>query len=226
MSYHMYFAFSQGLAAPMMVPKGTKDRLNEHVRQVEKTLKIKRTKFLDNPEHWNGFKLDYSHVSDKELCEIADKHNAWVRWVYEQFCEWSKTPPEDGEQITPEEAQEFWPGLTMIEVPPNRWTPEYYTARMECLYEVMRGRESEGISFDAKALTEKQAANVIRLFAEFLDRGDRRLDVPKGHDYLASSYDGGYEWCEKCGAVCPDDVAQCRRRKCPLIAERRAEDEA
>jgi hypothetical protein len=40
----------------------------------------------------------------------------------------------------------------------------------------------------------KQAAAVVTLFAEYLDDYDMRLDVPNGHDYLASSYNGGYDW--------------------------------
>jgi hypothetical protein len=112
-------------------------------------------------------------------------------------------------------------------VPTERWTAEYYKERMDCLYAVMRGRETEGVSLDVKALTVKQAAAVARLFAEFLDPGDNRLDVPHGHDYLASSYDGGYYWCagedaKPSGcyrAVHPDDIGDCRRRKCPLKEE-------
>lgn len=219
MSYHVFFSFSQGLSKPMMVPKGTKAEFNEHVKYVEETLKIERTKYLNNPAHWNGFKRDYSHLSDEELCKIASDHNDWVRRVYRKFGEWSKTPPKDGEEMTPDEAQEFWPGLEMITVAPDRWTAEYYIERMECLYEVMRGRESEGISFDTKPLTPKQAAAVIGLFSEFLDPDDRRLDVPNGHDHLASSYDGGYHWCEKCGPMTFEDGSCCKKKKCPLRAE-------
>ena len=91
---------------------------------------------------------------------------------------------------------------------------------MEHLYEVMRGRKSEGVTFGEKALTTKQAAAVINIFSPYLDHDDRRLDVPNGYDYLASSYDGGYDWCEKCGAMRPEDADACRKRKCPIRAER------
>jgi len=71
------------------------------------------------------------------------------------------------------------------------------------------------VTFDEKPLTERQAAQVINLFSVFLDAHDCRLDVPKGYDYLASSYNGGYIWCEKCGAVTGDHMANCRKRGCP-----------
>lgn len=94
------------------------------------------------------------------------------------------------------------------------------------LYEVMRGRKSEGVTFDEKALTPKQTAKVIILFSEFLDHHDIRLDVPNGRDQLASSTDGGYDWCEKCGAMDPDDVPDCRKRGCPLRKELALEEVA
>jgi hypothetical protein len=127
------------------------------------------------------------------------------------------------EKLTPEDAAEFWHGLETLEVPRTQWTREYYTARMESLYEVMRGRESDGVSFDEKPLSPRQAAQVINIFSPFLDDHDCRLDVPKDRDYLASSYDGGYDWCEKCGAVTPEDGDRCCKRKCPIRAERGAE---
>ena len=110
-------------------------------------------------------------------------------------------------------------------MPPERWTDDYFRDRMEHLYEVMRGRESEGVTFDAKPLTEKQAASIIRIFDQFLDPCDLRLDVPNGRDYLASSSDGGYDWCEKCGPMVWDDVGDCRKRGCPLLKELKAERE-
>ena len=93
--------------------------------------------------------------------------------------------------------------------------------KMNHLYEVMRGRPDDGVSFDETPLTERQAAQVINIFSTYLDEHDMRLDVPRGHDYLASSYDGGYDWCEKCGcAVHPDDIGSCEKKKCPLREER------
>jgi hypothetical protein len=127
--------------------------------------------------------------------------------------------PAETEELTPEGAQTFWHGLVDIDVPPQRWTSDYYRERMEHLYEVMRGKEHEGVNFDEKPLTPKQAASVIRLFETYLDSHDLRLDVPNGYDYLASSSDGGYEWCEKCGPAHPDDADACRKKGCPIYNE-------
>ena len=210
----------------------------EHVEEIEKTLGLTREKYLENPVHWDSFKRDFTKIDDEILCKAVEEHNAWVRDCYKKIAHWAEHPFEIGkghqakgldaaypigwesETLTPDDAKEFWHGFEMLVVPSAKWTSEYYVARMESLYEVMRGRESEGVSFDEKPLTPKQAAAVIRIFDQYLDDHDMRLDVPNGHDYLASSYDGGYEWCEKCGAVSPDDANSCSKKKCPIRAER------
>ena len=229
MSYHVFFGFSSGLAEPIRVPVGTKKSIIEHVEEVESVLGLKRTKYEDNPVHWDHWDPEYRNgfpsVEDKTLCETVQYHNGWVRSLYRDFAEWSEKPFKSskghrGEWITPKDAQKFWHGLVELRVSTDRWTADYYIARMEHLYEVMRGRESEGVTFGTKALTTKQAAAVINIFSPYLDHDDRRLDVPNGYDYLASSYDGGYDWCEKCGAMRPEDADACRKRKCPIRAER------
>lgn len=218
MSVHVFFSLSSGLSAPLSVPRGTKQACVDHVLEVEKTLNIPRTKYKDHPEHWDTtFDWKPKAIDDELLCETVTEHNEWVRSLYESFGQWSKAPVSDGEQMTPEDAQTFWFGLVILEVPLDQWTEDYYRNQMEHLYEIMRGRPNQGERFDAKALTPRQAAEVIVLFSQFLDDGDIRLDVPDGHDELASSSDGGYEWCELCGkAIDPDDVESCRRKKCPL----------
>lgn len=239
MSFHVFFSFSSGLSSPLSVPKGTKQSYIEHVERVENTLGLKRTKYKNNPQNWCGFKRDLSKIDDNVLCETVLAHNDWVRDCYDNFGFWSKHPFTVGkghqdagpnraypigleaEQITPEDAQLFWHGFETLDVPVEKWTREYYVNRMEHLYEVMRGRDSEGVSFDVKPLTEKQAAAVVRIFCQYLDAHDMRLDVPRDRDYLASSHDGGYDWCEKCcRAVHPDDTGHCTKKKCPLREER------
>jgi len=224
MSYEVFFDFAQGLAAPLKVPTGTKKRLLEHVLEIEGLLALKRSKYEDNPVHWDHFDENYKKgfpnvTDDDALCNAIQGHNEWVVRTYREFGEWSEKPVAEGEIITPDEAQEFWHGFQRLTVPLNRWSANYYRNRMEHLYEVMRGRPNEGNDFDEKPLTVRQAAQVINLFSEYLDTGDLRLDVPNGYDYLASSTDGGYDWCEKCGPVHPDAWTEergCGKRKCPL----------
>ncbi len=246
MSYHVFFSFSSGLNGPILVPAGTLRVCQEHVARVERVLGFKATKYLDNPAHWTSTKPT-TKVDDKTYCKVVEGHNEWVRWLYEMLGTWKKATPaeppkgmwerqnwRDGEwdlvtfghkefpppdTLTPEDAQTFWHGLVELDVPPARWTREHYVDRMEHIYAVMRGREHEGVTFNAKqALSPKQASAVVGLFAEFLDANDCRLDVPNGHDYLASSYDGGYDWCERCGPVHPD-AGGCRKKACPLVEE-------
>jgi len=218
MSYHTFFAFVAGLKDPMQAPPGTLQKIRDHVAHVEETLGYQTEQYLDNPKQWRTTN-PAAGVTDEVFCEVADDHNRFVRWFYNRLSEWHFNPPADGDTITPEDAATFWHGLQLIDVPAERWTKEYYRARMETLYEVMRGRECDGITFDTKALTPRQAAGVIILFSEFLDHDDIRLDVPVDCDSLASSYDGEYSWCEKCGAVTYEHAAVCRKRKCPLRDE-------
>lgn len=218
MSFHTFFDLASGLSGPLTVPKGTLAGIFQHVSEVESTFGLEAEQYRDNPPHWKTTKPTKA-VSDQIYCNTASRHNTWVRQLYHSFGEWSKSPVDGGEELTPEDAQKFWHALTGIDVPPGRWTGDYYRERMEHLYEVMRGRASEGVTFDAKALTPKQAAAVIRIFDQFLDPADLRLEVPNGHDFLAASSDGGYEWCEKCGPMIREDVPDCAKRRCPLRAE-------
>jgi hypothetical protein len=222
-SFSVFFDFSVGLNETLMAPKGTIQNIAARVQEIEFAFGLETEQYLDNPPHWKSTKPTKT-ISDKTYCDKASRHNDWVRSLYRSFGEWSKTPVTDGEALTPDHAKTFWHALTMLDVPPERWTADYYRERMEHLYEVMRGRESEGVNFDGKALTPKQASAVICLFDQFLDPADLRLDVPNGRDYLASSSDGGYDWCEKCGPMVWEDVGDCTKRRCPLRAEYRGEN--
>lgn len=228
MSFSVFFSFSVGLSASLMVPKGSKAQFVEHVAEVSRTLglKVAEKSHPDNSpswDHWaDNFRQGFPDVPDELLCKTVEEHNTWVRWVYDRFATWSKDPVSDGEELTPADAATFWHGLELLKVDPDRWTRDYYVERMGELYEAMRGRKygAAGMTFDAKPLTPRQCAAVINLFDQYLDNHDMRLDVPKGHDRLASSYDGGYDWCTKCGAVTPEDGEACGKRKCPLREER------
>lgn len=218
MSFRVFFAMSTGLSGPIAVPKGKLKEIMHHVQWVESELGYETEQYRDNPKHWKTT-APKEGVSDETYCEVAEAHNRYVRYLYEDFGIWSKEPFKDGEIITPGDAKEFWHGLHTITVPPKRWTKEYFKARMDALYETMRGRDAEGVSFDAEPLTIKQASAVITLFDQYLDVHDVRLEVPKGYDSLYASDD--YAWCDKCGAIHWDDVDQeiesCREKEgCPL----------
>ncbi len=222
MSFHVFFSMSTGLSEPLTVPQGTLADIIDRVQVTEETLGLVVEQYRDNPKHWRDTNPKEG-VSDKTLCEVAEEHNHYVRWLYAKFVDCQETPPDDGEPITAEEIAPYWHGLSFIDVPPGKWTADYYRARMEALYEALRGRSnllgSEGITFDSRPLGTRQAANVINLLSDFLDPADIRLDVPLGHDYLAASSDGGYEWCERCGAVTPEYAEACEKKGCPVKAE-------
>lgn len=226
MSFHVLFDFSTGLAKTLRVPKGTVADLVRHVDAVEKILGIKRTTFgTDKQIGWDewdpNFRAGFPNVDNKTLCGTAEQHNRWVGWVWERFEDWAKSPVRGGDRLTPYLAKKFWPGLRRLTVEPDRWTSDYYRARMDELYEAMRGRPAATMVFDGKPLEPRQASAVINLFDQYLDVGDLRLEVPKGCDYLlpSSAHEGGYDWCERCGAIDPNDYS-CRKRGCPVAKER------
>ena len=97
-------------------------------------------------------------------------------------------------------AREFWHGLQRIRVPHERWTADYYHARMNAIFLAMQGSDdiysTEGMIFDSEPLTKDQAAAVVHLFDQYLDAHDLRLEVPEDRDTLYSSDE--YEYCEDC----------------------------
>lgn len=222
MSFKVYFTFAAGLKEAMKVRSGMIAVVRKSIADVEESLGIQREVY-NGETRWNSFPLckNAEKISDEDYCNAVENHNRTVRWFYERLREWSKKPPTDEtELLTPEIFGELLIGLQTLDVPVERWSNDYYRARMESFYEAIRGRESEGMSFDAKSLTEHQAASVIVLLSQWLDSGDIRLDVIKGTDQLAASYDGGYSWCESCGAVDPNDIDEdeekcrkCKRRR-------------
>lgn len=226
MSFEVRLSFSMGLTKTLRVPVGTKASLLAHVEHVETTLGLKRVQREGRGEsywdHWDKrFRQGFPDVDAKLLCATVERHNRWVDRLWHDLEEWAKAPPKPSEKLTPGDAERFWHATQKLKVDPDRWTEDYYRARMDEIYEAMRGREAGGAIFDAKVLTPRQAASVINLFEQYLDTHDIRLDVPKGCDYLlpSSAHEGGYDWCEHCGAIDPND-SSCRRRKCPVREER------
>lgn len=243
MSFNVHFSFSWCLAKTLTVPAGTKEQSIAHVNEVQRLLNLTlEPPYGGNlkaygelyPSHWDTWKRSaaWETVNDEILCKTVESHNRWVRSMYDDFEKYATTPFVatawvGTEELTPADAREFWHGLTILEVPVDRWTRDYYRARMEALYEVMRGRPSEGMELDSKPLSQQQTGAVIRLFEQYLDNHDLRLDVVQqpgrgfnGLDFIASSYDGGYDYCDACyKSIAPDCIGQCCRRKCPLKRE-------
>lgn len=218
--FHTLFALSTGLSRTIRVRPGLRQQILDHVARVESVLKLEREQYRDNPPHWSMRSKDFSEVDDKTLCAEVELHNSFVRAVYRQFSE----PPKRGaqaEKITPAQAREFWHGLEILHVAPERWTRDFYVSRMEFVYEGLRGRPSEEFEIGkVPPLTPEQCDTVINLFAQWLDKGDCRVAVPVGCDHIATSDDGGYDWCSTCGAVDESDFhdkcASCPVKGCDL----------
>lgn len=224
MAFKVYFAFSSGLSKPVEVPKGTMTDTISTIEQTENVLGITREEY-NGETRWHIYPVlekNAANITDEQYCKTVLRHNDHVRRLYETMVNdsWKKWKRET-EVITPEDALKFWFGLRILDVPVNRWTDCYYREQMESIYEAMRGREHNGMSFDEKPLTPQQAASVIRLFSQWMDRGDIRLDVPRGYDHLASSCSDEYYWCASCGcAVDPSEWDE-EKDKCTKCAKKR-----
>lgn len=201
----VYFGLSSGLSKPIKVPIGTCDKIKNHINEVTEKLQLKVEQYRDNPPHWTNCSPS-SEVPDDVASQYVFEHNRWVRQIYADLSTWSETPPDEYEELTPEFARTIWYGLATLYLTYDRWTEETYVAEMEKCFEVMQGRETDGVGFGEKPLTKRQAAAVIWLFSEYLDRADVRLEVPNGRDYLVT--DDEYAWCPKHGAWHYDDVEE------------------
>ena len=240
MSVETRFMFTQGLSKPVQVQAGTLAMIESH-----KAMLVEIFDLGDDPSEWHwavreklrtrsvpaSHGLDRVPAREDDAGLLTDKHVREIASAHQRFVDtiWARMLPEkpeplrgDQETISVDRAAEFWPVLTLsIKVPYWRWTAEHYHDRMEHAYEVMRGRSSEGEHFDQEPLRVRQANAVIRVFSRWMDEHDVRLEVPNGHDELKRSDDGGYSWCENCGAIdeweVRSEAARCERAKdCPL----------
>ena len=166
---------------------------------------------------------DAGLMTDSHVRELASAHQRFIDAMWAQFSV-DPSKPLDGERetITVEQAASFWPALTLtIEVPYWRWTADHYHEQMQHALSVMYLGSYGGEHFEEDPLTIRQANAVVRIFSRWMDAHDVRLEVPNGYDFLKRSDDGGYEWCEHCGAIHDDEVrseaASCERgTECPL----------
>jgi len=222
-SFKLFFDLAESFMEPIMVPAGTYKKILNQIESVENELGFKREKHEDNQWHWQETLKD--DVSDATFCEVVWSHNAFVRSLHDNLRKWAAEKP-DGETeiITVEQSRDFFPGLRQLSVPYERWTEDYFEEKLENIYDIMRGRNRDGVSFDAEPLSEEQAAGVVLLFQEYIvghERFPKNYDVPRGCDYLADSEDTA--WCEQMGfCVHPNDVGECdgcNVEKCDIYCE-------
>ena len=211
---------SVGLIDTIFAPPGTLVDIQREIDQLQSGLGLRAVRYRDNPPHWGNIEAAIAEVPDDDiLCDGVADHNQWVFWMHERLAAWRKSPVPDGAILTPEGSREWVYVLSLLSVPPARWTPKFYRHRMDHAFEVLRGRENEGVTFDAAPLTVAQTAAVIALFSAWLDPADLRLEVPRGEDRLWDQAE--YEWCDRCGAVTPRSAERCRKRSCPVREDKR-----
>lgn len=199
-----YFQLSSGLAKTIQVPVGTCAALKQHFEEVTKKLKLEVVQYKNNPPHWNRYTAA-KDVPDYIAGKTILAHNRFVRELHRDLAAWSEKPPnEPTEDLTPEFAQQIWYGFSMLELTYDRWVKDVYVEEMETIFDVLQGKEANGISFSAEPLTAKQAAEVIGLFSAYFDKDDVRLEVPNGCDFLVTNDE--YLWCPSHGAWLWSDV--------------------
>jgi len=203
MRYNTFFSLTSGLRDTLYVPAGTIAKVESQMQETERVLGIER-KTYQGVTRWRTWPhTPPGDLSDDDYCSTVEDHNSCVQWFYRVVAESSGKPATDEtEPLTPERAETFWFALKCLEVPLDRWTADYYRARMEACYECLRGRGAEGMELIAEPLSEQQAGDVIAMFSRWLDRDDIRLRVIKGTDMLTDEY----AWCSRCGAVEWDQI--------------------
>lgn len=215
MSYQTFFNFSDSLLQDLVVPTGTVKRVRDHICKTAEALQIKP--FDEQAWVWDN----NTAVNDEVLCAAVEEHNRFVMHFHDQLSAWAEKPMSEGETFTVSESKRLFKFLNTMRVPLERWSEEYFIEQMRVIYEVMRGRSENGITFDAKPLSPEQCDAVLTLFSEFMDKHDVRVAVLKGKDMIGSRYYGEWDWCEKCAASIAVEDRGCAKRGCPVRKEAR-----
>lgn len=230
-----YFAHGE----QMVVPKGTLAEARRVVGRTLTALGLETEVYLGARRLCRRAKGDgtFYHsdepgpsVTDEVFCDTVAEHMRWYHSFYQLMAKLHKEPLTEGEVMTEADASDFWHGLHAIRVPVERWTTEYFKNRMTEMYEIMRGRSTEG--YHVKAFTPQQASTVIWLVTEFLgihkDDVDPEVPFEIGQRGRLTQLDelvfrDDYEYCDSgngfkgCGPI--TNPRACRKKKCPLRHE-------
>jgi hypothetical protein len=217
---------------PAYTPEGEKQRPGWHWTGAEKAMRAKAGPEIDSslPNWWLDDRARDERIGAMSTAVI--NHNGFVRNLYEDLGKWwevTKWKRGSSETITSRQAEEFWGGLRILELPRVLWTRDHFVDRMAHLYSLLSTGESEGVTLNCSAFNATQTAALIDIFEGELDQWgfDCRFAVPldenlQPYDQLVTSYDGGYDWCSYCGPIHSDDFfARCR--VCPRAKEGKCE---
>jgi len=194
------FELSTGVLNTIKVPEGTIDYCLDRIEKTIHKAQLKCQVFRGNV----SFEKREPHPSlnNKEASNIVIEHNQFVNNFYNDLTKWSKEPPkEPTEDLIPEISKRFWYGLVELRLPPHRWDGEFYEQTMKNFFQIMQGNKEKqqefGIFWDeSNKLTAKQAAEVIWLFAPFLDSTNIQLEIDEIGEELMKTED--LSQCCKC----------------------------
>ncbi len=208
---------------PTYTPEGEAQRPGWYWREAPADMMTYAGPKIDTklPQWWLADRERDARIAN--MAQAVRLHNDEVRWLYRVLNEWQKRQWKRGEaeKITVAQSVEFWGGLQTLDLPRELWDREHYTDHMEHLHELLTTGSSRGVLLDCKPFNAKQAGALIMLFEDAIDQWgfDARFSVPldahlKPYECIKSSYDGGYDWCSKCGPIHTDDF-HARCRACP-----------
>lgn len=173
------------------------------------------------PQWWLADRERDARIS--RMGATVRNHNADVRAFYQDLGVWQKRKWKRGESetITPAQAVEFWGGLQILELPRKLWDEDHFRAYMEHLHTLLTRGSSDGVELDCPPFNPSQAGAILELLEAEIDEWgyDMRFAIPldadlQPYDCIASSVDGGYDWCSKCGPIHSNDF-RARCRVCP-----------
>lgn len=142
---------------------------------------------------------------------------------------WQKPTPyqshKESEELTPETFKEYIGFLRQrIEWPREFWSREYWMDYLTHIWKVLGGDESRGIELGCEPLSFEQRKAMLWLIEGEQDQWgyDSRAEQPLDENDepcgdLASSYDGGYDYCDGpgCGRPYHPDYSLRKCNACP-----------
>lgn len=207
---HIFFAFSEGLKQDIYVSKKTIEYVMHKVGLQMDTLDISDIAEIPDMSSLERFAekhFEQGHRGDEAICEFASEQCKLVEMAYDMVQKATPEPTtENTALLTQGDFKAILPMLKQVDVPIERWSKDYHRERMDEVYEILRGRPTDKVSWEIPPLTEEQAAGVVWLIDVVLgvDRHQNDLAVCKGQDHISDTNE--YHWCEKCGAVDYDDT--------------------
>lgn len=176
----------------------------------------------DEPQWWLADREREARINEMHAL-VFNGHWHFVTTMYENLGKWSKgCDAAETEVLKAEESHLWWGALHSLPWPDELMTRDVYRAYLEHVGEVLSGNESRGVKLDCKPLSHDQKeALLVFIEGETDVKGyDLRAAFPvdesgEAFGCVAFSYDGGYDWCGRCGLPIHEEAVSRRCEVCP-----------